>query len=58
MSDNGSCCGPAGMIKVKGSRWIDIWKAIDILCKKKGCDHRFVEQLTLNGDTLMVSFGS
>ena len=57
-SSNTVCCMYAGTIKVKGKCWKDIWKAIDTLCKKKGCDHRFVEDICQEGNHLMIHFGS
>jgi len=63
-SSNYHCCQDSCQVKVHGKQWRHIWSAVNTLCKKKGCDHRFVEGVTFEpGDknlrnVLWIHFGS
>jgi len=45
-------------VQLIGDTWLDVWKSIDRHIAQKKCEHRFIEIIKQEGDTLDVHCGS
>jgi hypothetical protein len=57
------CQGVYGLCQLEDGKypmtWLDVWKVIDrIRGLHPNCDHRFIEDITEDGDGIFIQFGS
>lgn len=52
------CYKGSEVVPLVGDTWLDVWKSIETYCKRKNCDHTFIESIKQKGDILRVHCGS